>query len=200
MDELTKLQQGNRAFVQREYEKAIPLLLEYAAENPDDAASAYVSLAQVYERGGRLPEPEDMDPEIKLSATMRPRMCEYYYRLALAVEPRHITALRNLADCYSDKSDERGELLERAVSIQPGYVSLIDLGDFHRSKRKDFERAYELYFQAQEFSPKVKTAYDRLKDICRRLGRSGRNGRTDAELARQQPGVPTFGCWWHVDR
>jgi tetratricopeptide (TPR) repeat protein len=169
---VTKLQQANRAFVQKEYATAISLALEHAHDAPEDAADAYVTVAQAYERGpATLPVPADIPGPFTLVSRPDRQNAEYYYRLALSVNESHIGALRRIVDYLPDKSDERRTLLERAVEIQPGTITLIDLGDHYRSVQKDFERAYSLYCQAQQFAPKDQTAYLRLNDICRRLDR-----------------------------
>jgi tetratricopeptide (TPR) repeat protein len=91
--------------------------------------------------------------------------------LALESEPDHFGALRGLAEVLPENAGERLSILERAAALQPNYLVLVALGDFYRSHRKDFSRAYETYRRAQEQSPRDETAYRRLNDICRRLGR-----------------------------
>ncbi len=158
--------------MQKEYATAISLALEHAHNTPEDAADAYVTVAQAYERGPAiLPAPEYIPAQSKLVSRTDRQNAEYYYRLALSINPSHIGALRRIVDYLPDKSDERRAFLERAVEIQPGTITLIDLGDYYRSVQKDFERAYSLYCQAQQFAPKDQTAYLRLNDICRRLDR-----------------------------
>ena len=142
---MTKLQQANRAFVHKDYATAISLAIEHAHDAPEDAADAYVTVAQAYERGpATLPPPADLPGQFTLVSRPDRQKAEYFYRLALWVNNSHIGALRRIVDYLPEKSDERRSLLERAVAIQPGTITLIHLGDYYRSVQKDFERAYSL--------------------------------------------------------
>ena len=61
---------------------------------------------------------------------------------------------------------------------------LLDLGDFYRTYRKNFSLAYDLYRRAQEQNSRDETAYRRLNDICRRLGRADEAGEWSAHWAQ----------------
>ena len=169
--ELTDLQKGNQFLVAKDYAAAIECFFRHAHNFHEDAPKAYTKIAGCYLRTNTLPEPKEFAPGITLVSQGDRRSAEYYYRLALQHDPDYFAALKGLADTLSEKSEERCELLERAVAKQPGALILVDLGDFYRTYRKDFHRAYELYRQAQEHAPKDKTAYQRLSNMCRRLGR-----------------------------
>jgi tetratricopeptide (TPR) repeat protein len=168
---LTDLQQGNRHLVAKDYQKAIECFLRHAQSFPQDQATAYVQVAECFRRSNIITQPVPVAAGVTLvSAGDRPS-AERYYRLALQAEPNHFGALRGLAEVLPEGADERLAVLERAAGLQPNYLVLIALGDFYRSHRKEFSRAYEAYCRAQEQSPKDETAYRRLGDICRRLGR-----------------------------
>ena len=168
---MNDMQLGNRSLVGKDYSNAITHFLKHAASHPVDAADAFASIAECYRRSNVLARPIQIDDEITLVSKGDLQSAEYYYRLALQSEPNHIKSLRGLADILPDKSEERLDFLERAVQTQPGTLTLIDLGDFYRSHRKDYNRAYELYCDAQQHAPRVETAYRRLNDICRKLDR-----------------------------
>jgi tetratricopeptide (TPR) repeat protein len=133
--------------------------------------TAYAQVAECFRRSNIIAQPQPVARGVTLvSAGDRPS-AEYYYRLALQSEPDHFAALRGLAEVLPEGSDERLSVLERAAALQANSLILVALGDFYRSHRKDFTRAYESYRRAQEQSPRDETAYRRLNDICRRLGR-----------------------------
>ena len=171
-EQLTDFQQGNRCLVQKDYEKAVEHFLRYAQSHPEERATAYVQVAECFLRSNTIAQPTAAAPGVTLvSAGDRPS-AEYYYRLALQADANHFGALRGLARVLAVAADERLSVLERAASLQPNYLVLIDLGDFYRTHRKDLPRAYDTYRRAQELSPRDKTAYQRLNDVCRRLGRA----------------------------
>jgi len=165
------LQEGNRFLVAKDYERAVEYFLRHAQMHSQERATAYVQVAECFRRSNIIAEPQPVAPGVTLvSAGDRPS-AEYYYRLALQSEPNHFSALRGLAEVLPEGSDERLSVLERAAALQANSLVLVALGDFYRSHRKDFTRAYESYRRAQEQSPRDETAYRRLNDICRRLGR-----------------------------
>jgi tetratricopeptide (TPR) repeat protein len=168
---ITDLQQGNRYLVAKDYESAVGCFLRHARTHPQERATAYVQVAECFRRSNIITQPEPVAAGVTLISKGDRPSAEYYYRLALQSEPDHFGALRGLADVLPDDTDERLSLLERAAALQPNYLVLVALGDFYRTHRKDFSRAYETYLRAQEQSPRDETAYRRLNDICRRLGR-----------------------------
>ncbi|MGC9943029.1 MAG: tetratricopeptide repeat protein [Verrucomicrobiota bacterium] len=168
---LTDLQRGNRCLVSKDYERAIEHFLRHAQACPQERATAYVQIAECFRRSNIITSPVPVSAGVKLVSAGDRSTAEYYYRLALQADPADFGALRGLAEVLPDDSDERLAALEQAVSSQPNYLVLLSIGDFYRSHRKDFLRAYESYRRAQEQSPRDETAYRRLNDICRRLGR-----------------------------
>jgi tetratricopeptide (TPR) repeat protein len=168
---LTDLQQGNRHLVAKNYESAVECFLRHARVHPQEQAIAYVQVAECFRRSNTITRPISVVPGVTLVSEGDRPSAEYYYRLALQSEPDHFAALRGLAEVLPDGADERLAVLERAAVLQSNGLVLIALGDFYRSHRKDFSRAYEMYRRAREQSPRDETAYRRLGDICRRLGR-----------------------------
>ena len=169
---LTELQQGNRLLVAKDYQQAIECFLRHAQTCPEDQATAYVQVAECFLRSNTMTgQPLPVAAGVSLVSAGDRTSAKHYYRLALQADPNHFGALRGLADVLEEGADERLAVLERAACLQPNYLVLVALGDFYRSHRKDFSRAYETYRRAQEQSPRDETAYRRLNDICRRLGR-----------------------------
>ena len=168
---LTDLQQGNRCLVAKDYASAVECFLRHAHAHQQDRATAYVQIAQCFRRSTIITSPVPVAAGVTLVSEGDRPSAEQYYRLALQSEPNHFGALVGLAEILPDGAAERLSVLERAAALQPNYLVLVALGDFYRTPRKDFARAYETYRRAQEQSPKDETAYRRLNDICRRLGR-----------------------------
>jgi len=170
---MNEMQLGNRCFVAKDYENAVSHFRRHAETIPSEAADAYAAIAECYRRTNVLRSPVEATKGVTLVSQGDLTSAEYYYRLALKADPRNIKSLRGLADILPEKSVERIEFLELAVQLQPGTVILIELGDFYRTNRKDYNRAYETYRRAQEHAPRDETAYRRLMDICRKLGKPG---------------------------
>ena len=168
---MTKFQEANQCLVGKDYPRAIQLYLEHAEECPTDAAQAYARVAECSLATNVLPAPVSLAPGVTLIHQDDRKTAEHYYRLALEADPRNVKALWGLSQLVPETSKERLNLLERSVAVQPGTLNLVALGDYYRSQLKELERAYEVYKQAQEHAPRVQTAYLRLNDICRRLGR-----------------------------
>jgi tetratricopeptide (TPR) repeat protein len=170
---LTDLQRGNRYFVAKNYPAAVKCLLRHVRKHPEDAADAYTRVGDCYLRSNVLPKPKAVAGGnlTLVSQGDRPN-AERYYRLALQQNPDHIGALKGLAHVLPDTAVERCQTLESLARIQPGTIVLIDLGDYYREQQRDLPRAYQIYLQAQQHAPKEQPAYDRLRDICRDLGRS----------------------------
>jgi tetratricopeptide (TPR) repeat protein len=184
---LTDLQQGNRCLVRKDYESAVEHFLRHAQSQPEERATAYVQVAECFLRSNTIAQPKAVAPGVTLVSAGDQRSAEYYYRLALQADPDHFGALRGLARVLPDAAVERLSVLERAVSLQPNCLILIDLGDFYRTHRKDFPLAYDTYRRAQEQSPRDKTAYQRLNDVCRRLGRVDEAAEWSARWKQAQP-------------
>jgi len=168
---LTEFQQGNLLFAAGEYKTAIECFLRHAQTNPQDRAKTYVQVAKCFRYTNILTESKPVAPGVTLIKQGDRVSAEKYYRLALQSDPNYAGALRGLAEVLPRGADERLLVLERAATLQPNFMVLIDLGDFYRTHRKDFSRAYNTYCRALEQNPRDKTAYLRLNDICRRLGR-----------------------------
>jgi len=151
---VTPLQRGNRLFAQKQYDEAVSAFLAHVDEFPAQAAEAYSAAAK----------------SCRYSKDHR-RSTEQYYRAALGANPEHFQSLRGLAELLPPRSEERLALLDRAARLRPDILVLIALGDYHRSIRKDCETAYGVYLRCQEAHPRDRTAYVRLNDVCRRLGR-----------------------------
>jgi tetratricopeptide (TPR) repeat protein len=168
----TDFQKGNLLLAAGDYKEAIECFLRHAETNPQERAKAYVQVAKCFRQTNILTEPKPVGPGVTLIKKGDWVSAERYYRLALLSEPNHFQALRGLAEILPAGSDERLQILEQAAARQPNYMVLICLGDFYRTHRKDFSRAYDIYRRAQEQNPRDKDAYLRLNDICRRLGRA----------------------------
>lgn len=168
---MTYFQEANRCFVNREYARALELFLRHVEQCPSEAAKAYAGAAECCRHTNVLEAPIAVAPGVTMLKRGDLRNAERYFRLALQADPKNLKALLGLARLLPKSSEERLEVLERSVAVRPGPVNLLDLGDYYRSQLKNLERAYSLYRQAQEHSPLDKTAYMRLNDICRRMGR-----------------------------
>ena len=166
------MQLGNRCLVAKDYAKAISHFLKHVESHSEEAADAFASVAECYRRSNALTAPIPSDSGVTLLSKCDLQSAEYYYRLALQSDSNHIKSIRGLSELLPDKSEERLEYLELAAKLQPGTLTLIDLGDFYRTHRKDYNRAYDVYCRAQKHAPRDETAYRRLNDICRRLDRA----------------------------
>jgi len=166
----TDFQLGNRCLVAKDYARAIEHFVRHAASVPAEAAKAYAAAGECCLRTNILPAPVPVAKGVQLVSQGNLRGAEHFFRLALAADPDNVRALWGLAELLPGASNERLALLERCIAVAPGTLNLIATGDFHRSHRKDFPRAYEYYRQAQAHDPLDGTAYKRLNDICRRMG------------------------------
>lgn len=169
---MTDFQEANRHLVAKDYSRAIQLFLRHAKDCPSEAAQAYSGAAECCLRSNVIDVPVPVAPGITLVSQGDCRAAEHYFRLALQADHKNAKALWGLAELLPESSEERRELLERSAAAQPGTINLLALGDYCRSNLKNLERAYELYRQAQQHAPRDQTAYLRLNDICRRMGRS----------------------------
>ena len=169
---MTDFQQANRCLVAKDYEQAIRLFLRHAKNIPSEAGQAYAGAAECCLRSNVIKVPVPVAPGIELVSQGDMRGAEHYFRLALQSDSKNARALWGLSELLPESSDERRELLERSVAANPGTLNLVALGDHYRSIAKDLDRAYSMYKQAQDHSPRDQTAYLRLSDICRRVGRS----------------------------
>jgi len=169
---MTDFQQANRCLVAKDYEQAIRLFLRHAANCPSEAAQAYAGAAECCGRSNVIKAPISAAPGIVLVSQGDRQGAEYYFRLALQADSKNSKALWGLSELLPESSEERRGLLERSVEEQPGTLNLVALGDYYRSTAKDLGRAYSLYKQAQEHSPRDQTAYLRLSELCRRMGRA----------------------------
>lgn len=164
-------QRGNRHFVAKQYPEAIEAFAAHAEEHPADAADCLERIAACYVRTNVVSAPRPIaGTPLSLVSAGNTELAEHYFRRALEINPKHLAALRGLADLPCISKDEGAGLLERAMALQPNYLSLCDLGDYYRSK-KNWGRAEELYRQAHESNPRDKGAYDKLADLFVRSGR-----------------------------
>lgn len=167
---LTKLQLGNQKLAAGDYVRAIELYRAHAEEAPEQAATSFAKIAECYKRSNRIDHPKQVAQGITLVSEGDLASAEHYYRLALQEDANQFASLKGLAEVLPKDSPERLQCLERAVELQPDTLMLIELGDLYRDA-KDFSRAYETYRKAQAHKPKEQTAYLRLEEICRELGR-----------------------------
>ncbi len=168
---MTDFQEANRCLVAMDYPRALHLYLRHAEVCPTEAALAYAGAAECCLRSNIIQAPISVALGIALVSQGDRKSGEHYFRLALRVDPKNVRSLWGLSQLLPDSSEERRELLERSVAVLPGTLNLVALGDYYRSRVRDLDRAYALYQQAQEHAPRDRTAYLRLNDICRRLGR-----------------------------
>ncbi len=70
------------------------------------------------------------------------------------------------------RSDERPDLLERALPVRTDLLCLLELGDFCQTVRKAYDRDHDLYVQAVEHEPRDKSACLKLIDLCNRMSRA----------------------------
>jgi len=168
----SSLQLANRCFVAKDYSQAIDLYLRHAEEHPAEAAEAYCCVAQCFRSSNVIRSPISIAPGVSLISQGDLPTAERYFRLALQIDPGNFKALWGLSEILPNSADERRELLERCVAVQPAGFNLIALGDVYRTQLKDFVRAYSLYRQAQECTPRDKTPYSKLSALCRRMGRT----------------------------
>lgn len=169
---LTPFQSGNRLYARKKYGEAIAEFVRHAQEFPEEAAKALASAGKCCKHVNTLVEPVQIAQGATLGHQGDRARAEHYYRAALEADSNHFAALRGLAQVLPEKSRERLELLERAAAVPPDGIVLIDLGDYYRSVLKDNERAYATYRRAQEVQPRDQTAYIRLNEVCRRMGRN----------------------------
>jgi tetratricopeptide (TPR) repeat protein len=168
---MTNYQQAYRCLVVKDYAQALRFYLRHAAACPSQAAQAYSGAAECCLKSSTVAPPVPVSRGIALVSQGDHPGAEHYFRLALVADPRDPKALWGLSELLPAPSEERRELLERLVAAQPGTLNLIALGDYFRMHAKNLERAYDLYCQAQQHTPRDQTAYGRLADVCRRLGR-----------------------------
>jgi tetratricopeptide (TPR) repeat protein len=84
-------------------------------------------------------------------------------------------------------STERLALLERARPIRPNFFTLLELGDCYRDAG-DAQRAHDCYREAAATSPAhAVTAYRRLDELCRRLGRPAEAKEWRRVMSRPRP-------------
>ncbi len=172
----TPLQQGNELFVRKHYEEALAAFLRHASDMPSEAADAYSRAAKTCLSMNRLEGPQEVEPGVRLVFEGNRQGAEQFYRKALEHDPKHYESLLGLGTILPKNSEERLQFMEMAVAIQPHYLTLIEIGDYYRSVRCDLAMAYEHYKRAQECRPRDKTVYQKLSDVCRRLGRTEEAG------------------------
>ena len=168
---MTELQQANRCLVAKDYQRAIELFLRHAQNCPAEAAQAYSGAPECCLRSNIVNQSVPVASGVSLVFHGDHNGAEKYFRLALQADPNNTRALWGLAALVPEASEERCELLERSVALLPGTLNLVALGDYYRSQLGDNQRAYEMYVRAHEHAPRDKTAYFRLNELCRRMGR-----------------------------
>jgi tetratricopeptide (TPR) repeat protein len=168
---MTDFQNAKRCMVAKQYHRAIELFLRHAEACPAEAGQAYAGAAECFLQTNTVRQPVPVGTGISLVFQGDRQGAEKYFRLALQADPNNPRALWGLARLLPIKSVERRELLDRSVTVLPGTLNLLALGDTYRSQFADYQRAYDVYKRAQEHAPRDKTAYMRLNDLCRRMGR-----------------------------
>lgn len=168
----TYFQRGNRALVSKKYEEAIELFLKHADRSEEDYAKSHIQIAKCYLQTNILKSPvEYSGGAAKLIFQGDRKNAVAHYRLALDKDPNHGPALYKLSMLLAPESEERYDLLERAVEHGTTYLGVLEFGDLLRTVRKDFEAAYMTYKRAIELQPNEVTAYVKIQDMCRRLDR-----------------------------
>jgi tetratricopeptide (TPR) repeat protein len=168
---MTDFEKANRCLVAKDYARAVQLFLRHAEKHPEEAARAYAGAAKGCLLSNLLQAPVPAASGVALVFQGDRKNAEHYFRLALRADPTNIESLWGLSQLVPESSTERRDLLERCVELQAGTLNLVALGDYYRSQMGDLERAYAVYKQAQAHAPRDHTAYLRLNDICRRMGR-----------------------------
>jgi tetratricopeptide (TPR) repeat protein len=186
-------QRGNVLANQRRYEEAIDAFCTHAREVPSEAAKAWTRAGECSEFANVLPGPVAVaDGAMTLLSQGDRRGAEQFFRRALTSDPDYPRALRGLAKTLPDTADERREVLERALAVSPDLLTILELGDFHRTVRRDYAKAQELYERAVAHTPQDKSAYLKLIDLCRRSGRPDEAASWSTRLKeRAKVGTPT---------
>jgi len=165
------LQLGEHLLAEGKVREALGAFLRHAGEHPAEAADAYCRAAKCCLHVKHRDLPREVFHGVAIAVESSRDAAENLFRKALAHKPRHFESLLGLADVLPPRSPERLHVLERAANLQPHYPTLLAIGDFYRDVLAEMVRAYEYYQKAQQQAPRDKAAYQRLGDLCRRLGR-----------------------------
>lgn len=159
MEKLTDYQRANRLANDRKYPEAFEMFIQHAETHPEDAAKAYTRAGECARHINILKEPVSLHPGMTLISEGDAASAERMFRLALMANPKYSKAMKLLAAILPASSDERLRLLEQAVAIQPDYLTLLSLGDYHRSVKKDYDSAYKYYLRAKETQPRSAASF-----------------------------------------
>jgi tetratricopeptide (TPR) repeat protein len=145
---LNDFQIGNQLIVKNKYKEAIESFLRHSENFPAEAAKCFERIAEANLRNYRRKEGE------------------IYYRKSLELEPNLFRSLVGLSNILPKCAEEKLILMEKTVNIQSNYTLFIDIGDFYRSCKKDFEKAFVFYEKAWKRNPKDKSSYQRIWALC----------------------------------
>lgn len=156
--------------LQRDFESAIQALLAHAQAHPEAHADALTHAGELALELNVAPKPPTPGPAMLVFQGDRQR-AEQLFRAALRQAPDHGLALYGLAKVLPEASTERIEVLTAATTNKPTYLGLLELGDALRTLEQDYAAAYAAYRQAHDKDQRQRTAYTKLADVCKKLGR-----------------------------
>ena len=147
---ISDFQFGNELIASKQCKQAINSFLKHIDKHPEDAAKCYERIAECYLRISRK----------------NTEIAEEYYRKAIKINPKLFKAVFGLTEILPECSDERLNLMEIAINIQANFVLLLKLGDFYRSCKKDYTKAYNFYEKAWQIYPKDRSSYQKIWTLC----------------------------------
>lgn len=154
-DVTKKFNQSVELISQKEYEKAVALLIEVTART-DKHSAPYVNLGVAYSKLGKIEEAEEN------------------LLKALKINPNHPVTNNELGIIYrqSGRFDEAKKAYEGVISRYPRFLPAIkNLGILCDIFMEDLECAIEQYAAYLKFSPDEKNIKIWLTDLQRRAGR-----------------------------
>jgi len=171
MSGTSNYQRGNRLAAARRYREAIEAFEAHAQAAASERANAFERVGYCWEHINSLSRPVSTHPATNLVFERSSEAAIAAYRRALECDADHPRALKSLARLLPATSAERLAILERACAVAPDTISLLAAGDYYRTTLKSLEKARMFYTRAVENSPRDRTAYLKLIELCKRLDR-----------------------------